>query len=183
MVEVRGDPEQAAGVRVRRLDRLAAEAAIPALAAILVDAVENGASVNFLAGFAQADGEAFWRGQIEAIGAGGRILIVAALDGRIVGTVVVTFAPQPNGPHRAEIGKMLVHSSARRRGIGSILLLAAEDAARENGRTLLHLDTQTGSAGEALYRAHGWTQMGVMPGHSLTPDGTISSATFFYKTI
>jgi GNAT superfamily N-acetyltransferase len=170
-------------LEIRRLDEKMAEAALPQLAAILVDAVANGASVNFLAGFSQAEGEAFWRGQIEGIASGGRILLVAEQAGELVGTVVLTLAPQPNGPHRAEIGKMLVHSSARRRGLGSRLLIAAEQVAREQGRTLLHLDTQTGSAGEALYRAHGWTLMGVMPGHSMTPDGTISSASFFYKQV
>lgn len=171
-------------VAIVKLDGPAARAAIPALADILVDVVAHGASVNFLAGFSQAEAEAFWAGQMEGIEAGGRVLLVAkGEDGRIVGTVVVTFAPQPNGPHRAEIGKMLVHSSARRQGLGSRLLQAAEDVARASGRTLVHLDTQTGSAGEALYRARGWTEMGVLPGHSLTPDGELASATFFYKQV
>ena len=168
---------------LRQLDGAAARAAIPALADILVDVVEHGASVNFLADFSHADAAGFWQGQLDGIDAGSRVLVVAELDGHIVGTVVVTFAPQPNGQHRAEIGKMLVHSSARRRGIGRQLLAAAETVAREAGKTLLHLDTQTGSAGEALYRATGWIEYGVMPGHSLTPDGRLEAATFFYKTI
>ncbi len=168
---------------IRELDASAARAAVPELAVILVDAVANGASVNFLAGLSEAEAAIFWQGQMEAIEAGGRVLLVAEADGRIVGTVVVTFAPQPNGPHRAEIGKMLVHSSVRRRGVGRQLLAAAEEVARRAGKTLLHLDTQTGSAGEALYRATGWIEFGVMPGHSLTPDGRLEAATFFYKTI
>jgi len=168
---------------ILKLDAAAARAAIPQLADILVDAVAHGASVNFMAGFSQAEAERFWQGQMEAIEAGGRELLVAETGGKIVGTVVVTFAPQPNGPHRAEIGKMLVHSGARRQGIGSALLQAAEAAVRASGRTLAHLDTQTGSAGEALYRAHGWIEYGVMPGHSFTPDGTLASATFFYKQV
>lgn len=170
-------------VSILSLDGPAARGAIPELAGILVDAVAHGASVNFLAGFSQAEAEAFWTGQMAGIEAGNRVLLVAEDGGRIVGTVVVTFAPQPNGPHRAEIGKMLVHSSARRRGLGSALLQAAEDTVRASGRTLAHLDTQTGSAGEALYRARGWIEMGVMPGHSLTPDGRLASATFFYKQV
>ena len=170
-------------VEIVKLDAAAARAAIPALADILVDAVAHGASVNFLAGFSREDGVEFWQGQMAGVEAGGRVLLVAEAEGRIVGTVVVTFAPQPNGPHRAEIGKMLVHSSQRRRGLGGKLLQAAEAVVRASGRTLAHLDTETGSAGEALYRAHGWTEFGVMPGHSLTPDGTLASATFFYKQV
>lgn len=168
---------------LRQLDAATARDAIPALAGILVDAVARGASVNFLAGLSIEAASEFWQGQMAGIETGSRVLIVADLDGRIVGTVVVTFAPQPNGPHRAEIGKMLVHSSVRRRGIGRQLLDAAETVARQAGKTLLHLDTQTGSAGEALYRATGWTEMGVMPDHSLTPDGRLAGATFFYKAI
>jgi GNAT superfamily N-acetyltransferase len=168
---------------IRILDAAAARAAVPRLAGILLDAVAHGASVNFLAGLTEADAATFWLGQMAAIETGGRVLLVAELDGEIVGTVVVTFAPQPNGPHRAEIGKMLVHSSARRRGIGRQLLAAAEAAARRAGKTLLHLDTQAGSAGEALYRATGWIEIGSMPGHSLTPDGRLEAATFFYKSL
>jgi GNAT superfamily N-acetyltransferase len=97
--------------------------------------------------------------------------------------VVLTFAPQPNAPHRAEIGKMLVLAHMRRRGLGRRLLSAAEAAAREHGRTLLLLDTHTGSAGEHLYRNCGWTAFGVVPGHALMPDGRPAPTTFFYTHI
>lgn len=182
--DARRDEGAASGAAtLRRLGAADAEAALPALADILVDVVAHGASVNFLSGFSQADAIGFWRGQLAGIAAGGRILIVADVEGRIVGTVVLTFAPQPNGPHRAEIGKMLVHSSVRRRGIGRALLAEAEAAAREAGKTMLILDTEAGSLGDKLYRAEGWTEIGTMPDHSLTPDGRLSAATFFYKRV
>ena len=92
-----------------------AEQALPDLADVLVDAVRGGASVNFMAGFTRAEAATFWRGQLSGLADGSRTILVAReTGGRIVGTVVVTPAPQPNGPHRAEIGKMLVHSSVRR---------------------------------------------------------------------
>ncbi|MCX5513023.1 GNAT family N-acetyltransferase [Kaistia algarum] len=171
------------GARIRRLSAAEAEGALAELGALLTDAVAGGASVNFMAGFAAHEAETFWRGQIPLIAEGRRILIVAESDGRIVGTVVVTFAPQPNQPHRADIGKMLVHSSARRRGLGRTLLAAAEAAATESGRTLLVLDTETDSAGHQLYAACGWTEVGTIPGYALTPDGRPSGATIFYKAI
>ena len=102
---------------------------------------------------------------------------------RLLGTVVLTFAPQPNAPHRAEIGKMLVHSGIRRQGLGARLLTAAEQAATRHGRTLLLLDTASGSAGERLYRRCGWTEYGVVPDHSHTPDGVLAPATFFFKRL
>src|SRR4051794_9755306 len=110
---------------IRALDTKESETALPALAAILVDAIDSGASVNFVAGFSQADAERFWRGQLGAVADGMRHILIAESAGRIVGTVVVSFAPQPNQPHRADIGKMLVHSGVRRRGIGQRLLAAA----------------------------------------------------------
>ncbi|SHF67955.1 L-amino acid N-acyltransferase YncA [Kaistia soli DSM 19436] len=170
-------------ITVRALTATEAEAALPGLGALLADVVAHGASVNFMHGFSAVDGERFWRGQLALIAEGQRILIVAENGADIVGTVIVTFAPQPNQPHRADIGKMLVHSAMRRRGLGRRLLAAAEAAAGANGRTLLVLDTETQSAGHALYAACGWTEVGTIPGYALTPDGRPSGATIFYKEI
>jgi GNAT superfamily N-acetyltransferase len=170
-------------IAIRELDAVEARARLPELAAILVDAVENGASVNFLQGLDAGEAAAFWHGQIPGLADGSRKLFAAEEGGALVGTVVLTFAPQPNAPHRAEIGKMLVLARLRRRGIGRKLLAAAEDAARARGRTLLLLDTQTGSAGERLYDKCGWTPFGIVPGHALTPDGTPAPTTFFYKQL
>ena len=83
----------------------------------------------------------------------------------------------------AGVGKMLVLSEVRRRGLGGRLLSSVEALARAKGRTLLQLDTQTGSAGERLYAGSGWTRFGVVPGHALTPDGPPSATSFFYKQL
>jgi GNAT superfamily N-acetyltransferase len=168
---------------IRPLSAAEAEGRLADLADLLVDAVAHGASVNFLAGFRHDEGVAFWRGQVPAIREGSRALLVAEAGGRLVGTVVLTHAPQPNAPHRAEIGKMLVHSSLRRRGLGARLLAAAEAEARRAGRTLLLLDTEAGSAGEHLYRRCGWTAFGVVPNHSYRTDGRLAPTTFFYKEL
>jgi GNAT superfamily N-acetyltransferase len=168
---------------LRRLDAAEAEARLGELGAILADAVAHGASVNFLAGLTVADAAAFWRAQLEGIAAGRTRLLVAEQDGRLLGTVLVFPAQQPNAPHRAEIGKMLVHSSARRRGLGRRLLAAAEAQALADGRWLLLLDTTAGSAGDHLYRACGWTVLGVVPDHALTTAGQPSDTTVFYKRL
>jgi len=173
----------AASVAIRPLTAGEATARLGELAAVLVDAVVHGASVNFLAGLTAQEAAGFWRSQLPGFGDGGRVLIVAEEGGRIVGTVILTYAHQPNAPHRAEIGKMLVLASHRRRGIGRSLLTAAEETARAAGRTLLLLDTQTGSAGEALYRACGWQEFGVVPDHALATDGVPAATTFFYKKL
>ncbi|CAH1652393.1 Ribosomal protein S18 acetylase RimI-like enzyme [Hyphomicrobiales bacterium] len=170
-------------VAIRTIDQREAETREGELADLLVDAVAGGASVNFMANFAHAEARAFWRGQFPGLGAGARLLFVADDGRRLLGTVVLTFAPQPNAPHRAEIGKMLVHSDARRQGLGARLLTAAEQAALANGRTLLMLDTASGSAGERLYRRCGWTEYGIVPDHSHTPAGALAPTTFFFKRL
>jgi GNAT superfamily N-acetyltransferase len=170
-------------IAIRALDPAEAEARLGELADILVDAVAHGSSVNFMAGFSHDEGKAFWRNQLPAIASSEKILFVGDDGEKLVATVLLMFAPQPNAPHRAEIGKMLVHSSMQRQGLGRRLLEAAEQAARNSGRTLLLLDTATGSPGERLYRTCGWTELGTMPDHSFTPDGRLAPATFFYKTL
>jgi GNAT superfamily N-acetyltransferase len=170
-------------IAIRMLDASEAEARIAELSDILRDAVALGASVNFMAGFSDKDGRAFWRDQLPGIASGEKRLFVGDDGERLVATVMLTFAHQPNAPHRAEIGKMLVLSSVRRQGLGRRLLTAAENAACEAGRTLLMLDTETGSAGDMLYRSCGWTVIGGVPDHAFKPDGLLAETTLFYKKL
>ena len=168
---------------IRELDAAATEVAVPALGSLLADAVAQGASVNFLAGFTQEAAEAFWRGHLPGLATGTTRLLVAEEGGVLMGTVLLFLATQPNAPFRAEIGKMIVHSSRRRRGIGHALLMAAEARAATLGRILLLLDTESGSAGDALYRAAGWVEYGRVPGHAYRPDGVLAETTMFYKSV
>jgi GNAT superfamily N-acetyltransferase len=156
---------------------------IPALADILIDCVEGGASVSFQLPLARDRSEAFWRGIGDAVEAGKTRLLIAEHEGRIVGTVQVQFASFENQPHRGEIAKMLVHRSARRLGVGAALMLAAEDEAKRCGKTLLVLDTQSGSAGEKLYVKMGWTKVGTIPGYALTPFDGMCDTTIYYKQL
>ena len=104
-------------------------------------------------------------------------------DTGIVGTVQLVLRQPENQPHRADLSKMLVHRRARRRGLGAALLEAAEQAARECGKTLLVLDTNTGSDAERLYARMGWVRVGTIPGYSVQPRGGLRSTTLFYKTL
>jgi GNAT superfamily N-acetyltransferase len=151
---------------------------------VLVDAVEGGASVNFIWPMTRQKSEDWWDGALESHARGERV-IFAAMDGDLVqGTVQLVPAPQENQAFRADISKMLVHRRARRQGLGAALLIAAEAEALRIGRTLLTLDTQTGREGERLYERLGWTAFGVIPGFSTSPDGTgRDAATFFYKQL
>jgi GNAT superfamily N-acetyltransferase len=170
-------------IAIRAMSASEAEARLDELAGMLTDAVAQGASVFFMAGFSREDGRKFWRSQLPGIAAGEKLLLVGDDGTRLVGTVMLMFALQPNAWHRAEIGKMLVHSSAQRRGLGRRLLAAAEEEARKAGRTLLLLDTEAGSAGEHLYRVCGWSEIGRIVGYHHSPDGRLSDTVLFRKTL
>ena len=152
-----------------------------ALAAVLVDCVEGGASVSFMAPFTHDEARAFFDSIEPDIAAGARVLLAAFLDDEVVGTVQVAAAWPPNQPHRADVAKLLVHRSARNRGIGRLLMERAEVEAREQGWTLLVLDTVTGDPAERLYERMGWTKVGVIPNFALYPDGRPCDTTVFWK--
>jgi GNAT superfamily N-acetyltransferase len=158
---------------------------IEMLADVLHAAVHGGAGVSFFLPFSQEDAGRFWREKVlPGVLAGTKRVVVARQDGRIVGTVQLDLATPPNQPHRADVAKMLVHPSVRRRGIGRGLMTTLEGIAQEAGRTLLTLDTVTGSAAEPLYRSIGYVTVGVIPGYaraSLTPD--LESTTIMYKQL
>jgi GNAT superfamily N-acetyltransferase len=111
------------------------------------------------------------------------VLLAARLDGTIVGTVQLGLDTPPNQPHRADIKKMLVHRSARGRGIGAALMVEVEQEARRHDRWLLVLDTVPGENGHRLYLRGGWTQSGIVPDYALFPDGRPCDTAFMWKRL
>ena len=150
---------------------------------VLVDCVDRGASVGFLAPLTPERARAFWSRVGDHVGSGARALLVAELDGRIVGTVQLALDLPENQPHRADLAKMLVHGAARRQGVAAALLAAAEATARDEGRSLLVLDTVRGSDAERLYVRAGWQRAGSVPGYALMPDGSPCDTTYYYKAL
>jgi GNAT superfamily N-acetyltransferase len=175
--------EAAARIEVRRLDGPEARTQLNALAEVLLDVVEGGASVSYMAPFSLEDARAAFEGFLDEVEQGRRLLLAAFEDGRPIGTVQIVLTLPPNQPHRGEIAKLLVHRSARRRGVAAKLMEAAEAEARAAGKTLLVLDTVTGEAAERLYERLGWTRVGVIPGYALYPDGRPCSTTVFWKEL
>ena len=171
------------GFTIRALDPDAVDAAAPALAGVLLDCVQGGASVSFMAGLTHDQAEAFWRGAAREARADGRAVLVAEDNAGVAGVVEVIPAWPDNQPHRADIAKMLVHRRARRRGVAEALLRAAEAAAVEMGKTVLVLDTVTGGDAERLYARAGWTKVGVIPDYALFPDGRSCDTSVFYKRV
>jgi GNAT superfamily N-acetyltransferase len=159
-----------------------------ALADVLIDCVEGGASVSFMLPLEHQRAEAFWTSTLESAQRGERLVFVAEErfadgepgSGEVVGTVQVILTAPENQPHRGEIAKMLVHRRARRRGVADALMRAAEAAALSAGKSLLVLDTSSGDA-ERVYLRLGWQRVGVIPSYAMWPNGGFVDTTVFYK--
>lgn len=168
---------------IERLKPPASEADLKSLAALLVDAVESGAAVSFLAPLTPGQAEDWWRRNLSVLVSGAIFLVARDAEG-IVGAAQLHPAWAPNQPHRADVMKLLVHRRARRRGLGTRLMQALETEARSAGFRLLTLDSKRGDAGENLYRQLGWTTVGTIPRFALDPDGiTPHDAVVFYKEL
>lgn len=150
------------------------------LGTLLVDAVDGGASIGFLAGVTLADAVAFWRRALPGV----HTWVARLQDGGpVVGVVQLHPAKLPNGAHRADVAKLLVHRAARGRGVASALMARLEQEAREQGRWLLLLDTEAGSAAQAFYVRAGWQVVGVIEDHAVTPQGQLAPTTFLVKRL
>jgi len=156
---------------------------LDALAGVLADCVAGGASVSYLEPFSHAQARTAFEGFAAEAELGRRLIVAAFAEEQLVGTVQVILALPPNQPHRAEIAKLLVHRSARKRGVARLLMERAEAEAQAEGRTLLVLDTVTGSSAERLYERMGWTRVGVIPDYALYPDGRPCDTTIFWKAL
>ena len=151
------------------------------LAGLLVDSVHGGASVGFLAPLSEAAALEYWdqiRTSLETVR-----LWVAEIDGLVVGSVQLALCTKPNGIHRAELQKLLVHSGFRSRGIASRLMAACEDYARSVRRTLLFLDTEAGSDAESIYQHLGWEKAGEIPYYFARPNGELHTTAVYYKRL
>jgi len=166
---------------IRRHSTLS-ESDIEQLAAVLVDCVEGGASVSFMHPLTPAKAMSFWRDLANEVADGVIALLVASDASGIIGTVQVILDQPENQPHRADVAKMLVHRRARRRGVGSALMRAAEESARSEGKTLLVLDTANDEAAR-LYARLGWTLVGSVPDYALWPQGGLCSTSFYYRRL
>ena len=171
----------AATPTVRRLETLG-DAERAGLVDLLIDGVESGASIGFMHPLTRERAGAFWDAIARGVATGERLLLVAADDDGICGTVQLVLAQMENQPHRADLSKRMVHRRARRQGLGATLTRAAEDHARALGRSVLVLDTAADDA-ERLERRLGGQRVGGIPDYALWPDGRLCATTLYYRKL
>ena len=155
---------------------------IPGLCRLLIDAVNGGASVGFLAPLSYETALSYWQHLFANLN-DGLVLWVAEADGEIVGSAQLDLCGKENGRLRAEIQKLFVMRTHRGVGISSALMQTAETFARTDGRTLLVLDTQAGSVAESVYQHLGWQKVGEIPDYAASPNGDLLATSYFFKRI
>lgn len=131
------------------------------LSDLLVQVVDDGASIGFLPPMKQSEAVDYWGSAMNR----DVILLVAKLQGKIVGSVQLHLCSKQNGGHRAEIAKLMTHTGYRRNGIGRSLMLEAEKKAKQ----------------EILYISLGYIQAGRIPDYAKSAKGEFQPTIFYYK--
>jgi len=156
------------------------------LVKLLQACVHGGASLGFLAPLLDSEAIDYWRALGPQLQSGRRTVLVAreGIEGRIVGSGQLAFESKSNGRHRAEVCKVIVLPSHRRRGIAARIMSELERLARERSIRLLFLDTSEGPGGACeFYETLGYTYAGGIPDWALDPDGRPAKNAIYFKVL
>ncbi len=149
------------------------------LSELLIQVVEDGASIGFLPPIELSEAMDYWEEVINP----DVLLFVAKKNNRIIGSIQLHLSSKQNGLHRAEIAKLMTHPHYRRNGIGRLLMEEAEEIAIVEGRSLLVLDTREGDPSNFLYTSLGYNEAGRIPYYAKSADGQLDSTVLYYKVI
>ncbi len=155
---------------------------MPALGELFFDVIDGGGSLGFLEDIDEAQMREYWEGVFDQLGPRHRLWIAREGD-RALGTVQLSICGKPNGRHRAEVQKLMVHRDARRRGLAAQLMAALETAARSQGLSLLVLDTEAQSAAETFYQSQGFQRTGEIPFFATSPQGELRATALYWKRL
>jgi acetyltransferase len=155
---------------------------MPALGELFFDVIDGGGSLGFLEDIDEAQMREYWEGVFDQLGPRHRLWVCRDGD-RALGTVQLSICGKPNGRHRAEVQKLMVHRDARRRGVAAQLMAALERVARDEGLRLLVLDTEVDSPAETFYRALGFQRAGEIPDFATSPQGELRGTALYWKRL
>jgi ribosomal protein S18 acetylase RimI-like enzyme len=152
---------------------------IDELSELLIHIVEDGASIGFLPPLKLSEATKYWESALSPE----VILFVAKINNQIAGCVQLQLCTKQNGGHRAEIAKLMTHPNFRRNGIGRLLMQKTEERAKQDGRSLLVLDTREGDPSNHLYTSIGYIQAGRIPNYAISASGKLDATIFYYKSL
>ncbi|WP_368505151.1 GNAT family N-acetyltransferase [Alkalihalophilus sp. As8PL] len=149
------------------------------LSELLIQVVEDGASIGFMPPLQRTEANHYWANVLTP----DVFLLVAKINNQIVGSIQLHLCTKENGHHRAEIAKLMTRPNNRRNGIGRYLMKKAEEIAKQEGRSLIVLDTREGDASNLLYSSIGYNQAGKIPHYAKSANGELHSTVFYFKSI
>ncbi|MCD2369635.1 GNAT family N-acetyltransferase [Bacillus paralicheniformis] len=149
------------------------------LAELLIRVVDDGASIGFLPPLDEQLAEAYWKTAVTP----DSVLWIAKQNGRIAGSVQLHLCTKQNGRHRAEICKLMTDPAFRRQGVARSLMEKAIDRAKQEGRSLLVLDTREKDPSNLLYASLGFAEAGRIPAYAESADGGFDTSVFYYKKL
>ena len=152
---------------------------IEQLSELLILVVEDGASIGFLPPLQLSDATSYLENVLDP----DVVLYVAKIGDQIVGSIQLQLCTKQNGSHRAEIAKLMTHNQYRRKGIGRLLMKEAEELAKEEGRSLIVLDTREGDPSNLLYSSMGYIEAGKIPNYAISANGELHATVFYYKEL
>lgn len=147
---------------------------------LLRDAVESGGTVGFVLPVTDDKLNRYWTGVARDLEAGERELLAAIEHGKVIGALQIAYEKAESVRHRADLQKLIVHSSEHRRGIARALLVAALERMPALGVAMYTITTFKEGVAENLVRSLLFTRFGVMPHYGLTPDGKLHDASMHY---
>lgn len=153
------------------------------LARLLTDAVTHGASVGYDTLIPHEDAESYFHSLRPALAKGELLLWIARDERGVVGTVQLELCQKPNGRNRAEVVKLLVHSRARRNGVGQALMKSLEHAALQQQRGLLYRIRRPVRRQKRFIAASGYRCLGELPDYAAGPDGHYHPTVIYYKRL
>lgn len=154
-----------------------------ALCELLSDSVESGASVGFVLPINHTEIQEYWQGVADSLSSNHQLFVATNDNGAIIGSVQIEIPTKANGSHRAEVQKLMVHTSAQGQGVAKALMQHIEDAAKSLEVTLLVLDTRLGDTASYLYRKVGYIEAGQIPHFAKNSEGGFDATVYFYKLI
>ncbi|MFJ1626395.1 GNAT family N-acetyltransferase [Marinilactibacillus psychrotolerans] len=149
------------------------------LVTLFQEVVANGASMNFLYPMRYETALHYWNNVLSK----NVRLFIAIVDKEVVGSVQLHLSDKENGQHRAEIAKLMTHPKARRKGVAKLLLQHVLKVAKQEGRTLLLLDTEKDGPANKLYQSEGFILYGEIPAYSQDPFGIYKYGNCYYKLL
>lgn len=150
---------------------------------LLVNSVNNGASIGFIAPLTRAQSDHYWHSIECDLLNDSRELFVITEGSEVIGAVQLALCQKANGAHRGEVEKLMVHSQYQGQGFAKQLMHTLEKSALQHQLKLLVLDTRLGDVASRLYKKLGYIEAGEIPQFALSSSGELQSTVLFYKLL